>query len=218
MSKGFGLALALASLLGLLQASAASACWLCKLSSGDLTCDLVIGESGGSTCYINCKSNGVCYCRTLGICSGTDQCSGSPCPTIHGGVPGLSNGASDGETVWLTRELFDKVDASNPVAAMLLSSLARDSDALSVGLLDRVPFQIGEFKGVVTVPSSRGKEKPLAYRYEASVTPLDGGVTIHIQVFDHPGFRSLDAQVWNEMSGTHVELADKTGTLRRIEL
>ncbi|MFL6196192.1 MAG: hypothetical protein ACJ75H_18575 [Thermoanaerobaculia bacterium] len=198
-------------LLSVLFTPPATACWLCKLADGLLACDLVIGESGGSSCTTNCKSNGVCYCRNLGICGGTNQCDGSPCPTVHPRA-----GATSGETVWLTRNFLAQVEAASPEAGVLLTSLTRDPDLLQVGLRDRVAIEIGESRGMFMLPAPKG-QKPLAYRFEASVTALTGGVAVHIKVFDHPTLQALDAEIWSDASGSRVDLEGRSGRLQRIE-
>ncbi len=194
----------------------ASACWLCSTGGGStgLDCDLEIGETGGSSCFINCQTfHGVdrCFCRTLGDCGGSNGCGGHPCPTVLPGQTGAGK-------VFLTREMYQALAETNPDAAMLLANLVKDSDVLEVGLQPREPFIPGEYKGLFTENPTGVPALRHTYRFEASVTQELDRVVVNVRIFDHPAMKSLYAQIRNGDAGNVVEITDVRGRLRRVEM
>ena len=197
--------------------SQASACWLCTSGGGStgLDCDLEIGETGGSSCFINCQTfHGVdrCFCRTLGDCGGSNGCGGQPCPTVLPGQPG------DAGKVFLTREMYQALEETNPDAAMLLANFVKDSDALEVGLRPREPFIPGEYKGLFTENPTGVPALRRTYRFEATVAQELDSVVVNVRIFDHPAMKSLYAQIRNDDAGNVVEITDVRGRLRRVEM
>ncbi len=198
-------------------AAPASACWLCASTGGYPDCEYVTGETGGTDCFINC-SGVKCYCRTLGVCGGSNGCGGQPCPVLHT-KPDVFGGGDREGTVWLTKELFDQMSLSDPDAALLLASLTTGVDTLHAGLWNRVPFIVGNFQGLFTetLPDSEGHNK--AYKYTASVVPQgDGSLRVDLKVFGHPKIRGLAAEIRNDASGSFVEVQRRNGELSRIDL
>jgi len=210
-------AVLLAAGLFLTAFSTASACWLCTTSSGStgLDCELQIGETGGSSCIINCQTlHGVdkCFCRTLGDCGGSNGCGGSPCPTV---LPGQPGGAGK---VFLTREMYLALVEKNPDVAMLLANLVKDGDTLEVGLRASQPFIPGEYKGFFTETPTGVPALRQTYRFEGTVTQELDRVVVNVRIFDHPTLKSLYAQIRNGDAGNVVEIVDTRGRLRRIEM
>jgi hypothetical protein len=203
--------------LSLTTLSPASACWLCTTSSGStgLDCELQIGETGGSSCLINCQTlHGVdkCFCRTLGDCGGSNGCGGQPCPTLLPGQLG------DAGKVFLTREMYLALEETNPDAAMLLANFVKNSDALEVGLHPREPLLPGGDKGLVTENPTGVPALRKTYRYEATVTQELDRVVVNVRIFGHPTMKSLYAQIRNGDAGNVVEITDVRGRLRRVEM
>lgn len=214
---------ALVFALGACLGSAASACYLCAVQDGHVDCELVIGETGGISCTINCTTSGgreKCYCRTLGNCGGSNGCNGEPCPVARRQQSWPSAPLSRPVSVWLTRDQFEKMEALNSDAAMLVATLARDSDALLIGLKEAIPFVPGESQGIFSVAPLGADGKPglkKFFRYTANVLQEGDGVLIRVEVEDHPTFRSLYAQFRNGAADDFVEIVNSEGRGRRWE-
>lgn len=212
-------AVLLAAGLFLTAFSPASACWLCTTGSGSsgLDCALEIGETGGTSCFINCKTaqGGVdrCFCRTLGVCGGSSDCGGQPCPTL---LPGSSE--SGAGKVFLTHDMYRALEETNPDVAMLLANLVKNSDALEVGLHSREPFIPGEYKGLYTETPTGLPALKRTYRFEATVVQELDRVVVNVRIFDHPTMKSLYAQIRNGDASNVVEIVDTRSRLRRIEM
>ena len=197
--------------------SKASACYLCQLDNGSLGCLLDIGETGGSSCYVNCKPTPVgdrCFCRTLGICSGTNGCDGHPCPVS---VAKSEKQSSIPGRTFLTRETLSALAASNPEVADILSGFVRDNDALELGMSSRAPFIPGEYHGLISLSPPGGRGQTQTFRVEASVTQELDRVVVDVQLFDHPRLLSLHAEISNK-TGNLVEVVDSRGRLSLIEM
>jgi hypothetical protein len=212
---GTGWAVLLGVGLFLTVSSPASACWLCSTEAGSatLSCELAVGETGGSTCTTNCKTvHGIdkCFCRTLGVCGGSNGCDGQPCPTVSGeSVP---------VKIFLTRDMYAALEATNPDVAMLLANLVKDGDTLEVGLQWRQPFIPGEYKGIFAENPTGVPALKRAYRFEASVVRELDRVVVNVRFLDHPTMKSLYTQIRNGDAGNVVEIMDARGRLRRIEM
>ncbi|MEA2601818.1 MAG: hypothetical protein QOF89_2810 [Acidobacteriota bacterium] len=197
--------------------SPASACWLCTTGSGSsgLDCALEIGETGGTSCFINCRTTqnvDRCYCRTLGVCGGSSDCGGQPCPTAQPSQPG-----SPGK-VFLTRDMYRALEESNPDAAMLLANFVKNSDALAVGLRFGEPLIPGDYQGLFTETPTGIPALRKTYRFEATVVQEMDRVVVNVRVFDHPTMKSLYAQIRNGDAGNIVEVVDLRGRRSRIEM
>ncbi len=212
--------LAILGLTAFMPSRPASACYVCQLSGGVMSCNDVIGETGGGDCLINCNRFGTCFCRTLNFCAGSNGCGGQPCPVAKPQGP-VSQGDRE-PIVWLTKSLFVQVSTANPDAAMLLSSLTRDTDVFLTGHIDRVAFIPGDYRGMFTqkVPGKNGAaESTLSYRYKASaVVQSDGSLRVRLEVFDHPAIQVLTAQIWNGEKGSLIEVEGRDHRSQRIEL
>src|SRR6266496_240146 len=146
----------LTTCLFLMASSMASACLLCKLVDSSMSCSLEIGESGGGSCYINCRTGAageICFCRTLGVCGGSNGCDGQPCPTL---VPKSELQSRVPGRTFLTQETLSALAATDPDMAEIVSGFVKDSDALQIGLISRAAFVPGEYKGTVTLAPSDG--------------------------------------------------------------
>ncbi len=214
---GTGWAVLLGVGLCLTASSTASACWLCSTEAGSatLSCELVVGETGGSSCS---TIHGVdkCFCRTLGVCGGSNGCDGHPCPTVSALLPGQTE--SGPGKVFLTREMYGALEATHPDAALLLANLVKDGDALEVGLQSREPFIPGEYKGIFTDMPTGVPALRKVYRFEASVIQETDRVVVNVRFLDHPTMKSLYAQIRNGDAGNVVEIVDARGRLRRVEM
>ncbi|HEX6901416.1 MAG TPA: hypothetical protein VF789_16945 [Thermoanaerobaculia bacterium] len=204
----------------------AFACILCAYSGGDgPECELVVGETGGRSCYINCGTTAGtfrCYCRTLGDCSGTNACDGQPCPVAHRkGLEFFAPPETKRAAVYLTRQQIKALESQNPEAAGLIATFAKDNDALLIGLKDAIPFVPGEYKGLVTeapVVAAGAKGPVKIYRYEATVIQEGDGVVIRVELFDHPTMRRLHAQIGSSFSENIIEVISREGSVKRIEI
>jgi hypothetical protein len=215
---GTGWAVLLGVGLFLTASAPASACWLCSTEAGSatLSCELVVGETGGTSCSINCKTVlGVdkCFCRTLGVCGGSNGCDGHPCPMVSELL-----GESVPVKVFLTRDMYRALEESNPDAAMLLANLVKDGDTLVVGLQSRQPFIPGESKGIFAENPTGAPALKRVYHFEASVVQELDRVVVSVRFLDHPTMKSLYAQIRNGDAGNVVEIMDARGRLRRVEM
>jgi hypothetical protein len=199
--------------------SPASACWLCSTGTGSsgLDCVLEIGETGGTSCFINCKTLydvDRCFCRTLGDCGGSSGCGGQPCPTAQ---PGKQASVLE-ERVFLTRDLYTALEATHPEVALLLANLVKDGDTLESGLRTRQPFIPGEYQGLFTETPTGAPALQRTYRFEATVLQELDRVEVNVRVFDHPALKSLHAQIRNGDAGNVIEIVDTRGRLGRVEM
>ena len=219
MRIGTGWAVLLGAGLLLTAFSPASACWLCSTGTGSsgLDCVLEIGETGGTSCFINCKTlHDVdrCFCRTLGDCGGSSGCGGQPCPTAQ---PGKRASVLE-DKVFLTRDLYTALEATHPEVALLLANLVKDGDTLETGLRTRQPFIPGEYQGLFTETPTGVPALRRTYRFDASVIQEGDRVVVNVRVFDHPTLRSLHAQIRNGGAGNVIEIMDARGRLGRVEM
>lgn len=204
----------------LMAVSPASACWLCTTGSGSsgLECTLEVGETGGTDCVINCRStHGLdrCFCRNLGVCGGSNGCGGQPCPTA--GTLSDQRGGGPGK-VFLTRDMYVALEATNPDVAMLLANLVKDGDVLAAGLQQCEPFIPGKYQGLFTETPTGVPALRQTYRFEATVVQELDRVVVNVRFLDHPTMKSLYAQIRNGDAGNVVEITDARGRLRRVEM
>jgi hypothetical protein len=114
------------------------------------------------------------------------------------------------------------VSASNPDAALILTSLTRDTDVFLTGHVDRLPFVPGDYRGLMTqkVPGTNGVPDGVAsYRYKASaVVQPDGSLSVRVELFDHPTIHLLTAHILNDETGSLIEVEGRDKRPQRIEL
>jgi hypothetical protein len=119
------------------------------------------------------------------------------------------------ETVWLEKDLLDKISREQPDAAMLLAGLTRDSDVLMLGIAQRLPIIPGKFEGLLSLREPGGK--PQVYRVRTEASPEAGGMKIRIEVSGHSEISVISAHLWNGGSWSRVEVTDREGRLSRFE-
>lgn len=206
------------------------ACNLCAFEAGEVDCELVVGETGGSGCYINCRTTPAgmqkCYCRTLGLCAGSNDCNGSPCPTLADGETGVAKRLA---SPWLTptpsvalpRATLEAVFARYPDVETLLSAVVRETGALSALQRDWQPLLLGPFSGALSEVPVEKKGVPgagSAYGFRGDARLEGAKVRVWIEVADHPQIRRLTADFVREPGLGFLEIEDAEGAVERFEL